>query len=52
VEAANDQECVAGYKKRRGFEGETETDRLLQLLSGQKRRPSHWGIFGRPFVSF
>lgn len=29
VEAAYDQECVVGYKKRRGYEGETQTDRLL-----------------------
>jgi len=47
VEAAYDQECVVGYQKRRGYEGETQTDRLLQLLSGQKRRPSHWRRFGR-----
>jgi hypothetical protein len=26
VEAAYDQECVVGYKKRRGYEGDTQTD--------------------------
>jgi hypothetical protein len=29
VEAAYDQECVVGYKKRRGYEGETRIDMLL-----------------------
>ena len=28
MEAAYGQECVVGYKKRRGYEGETQTDIL------------------------